>query len=88
VQGLFSVRPVGSQEESSQTPFAVWSNVGTLREYAEARRFIFRGNARLGFVLQQLAQCTGDTEISPDAWTRHLRLTVHASQSAVKQVFI
>jgi len=82
------VSPVGSQEESSQTPFAVWSNVGTLREYAEARRLIFRGNARLGFVLQQLAQCTGDAEISPDARTQYLLLTVDTSQRDVKKVFI
>jgi hypothetical protein len=82
------MRPVGSQEESSQAPFSVWSNVGTLREYAEARRFIFRGNARLGFVLQQLAHCTGDGEISPDARTQYLRLTVDTSQRGVKKVFI
>ena len=82
------MRPVGSQEESSQAPFAVWSNVGTLAEYAEARGFIFKGNARLGFVLHQFAQPTADAEISPDARTQYLLLTVDTSQRDVKKVFI
>jgi hypothetical protein len=82
------VSSVGSSKESSLTPFAVWSNVGTLREYAEARRFIFRGNARLGFVLQQLAQPTADAEI----FSRSLDPALAANRSRFpvfcKRVFI
>ncbi len=62
--------------------------MGTLRECAEARRFIFKGNARLDFVLHQFGEPTADAEISPDVRTQYLLLTVRTSQSGVKKVFI